>query len=64
MKENKYNKAIENHPFTFSDKEVSEKVNKLISEKLDENNTQEVYKTLYSCIDLTTLNTTNTKKNI
>jgi deoxyribose-phosphate aldolase len=64
MKENKYNKAIENHPFTFSDKEVSEKVNKLISEKLDENNTQEVYKTLYSCIDLTTLNTTDTKEDV
>ncbi len=64
MEENKYNKAIENHPFVFSDKEVSEKVNKLLSEKFDENNTQEVYKMLYSCIDLTTLNITDTKEDV
>lgn len=61
---NKYQEAIQNHPFALSDKEVSEKVNKLISNKFSENNTQEVYKKLYSCIDLTTLNTTDTKEDV
>ncbi|MGI6572476.1 MAG: deoxyribose-phosphate aldolase [Fermentimonas sp.] len=64
MEENRYNKALQNHTFSLTDKEVSEKVNKLVSEKLTENNTREVYKLLYSCIDLTTLNTTDTKEDV
>ncbi len=61
---NKYQEALQNHPFTLTDNEVSEKVNKLIAEKFSENNRQEVYKMLYSCIDLTTLNTTDTKEDV
>ncbi len=61
---NKYQEAIENHPFSLTENEVSEKVNKLIAEKFAENNREEVYKMLYSCIDLTTLNTTDTKEEV
>ena len=60
----KYQKALQAHPFSLSNEEVSEKVSKLLSEKSIENNTQEVYKMLYSCIDLTTLNTTDTKEDV
>ena len=64
MEKSKYDKAIQNHPFSLTDKEVSDKVNKLLLEKFAENNTQEVYKLLYSCIDLTTLNTTDTREDV
>jgi deoxyribose-phosphate aldolase len=62
--ENKFQQALNNHSFTLSDKQVSEKVNQLIAEKFSGNDTQEVYKKLYSCIDLTSLNTTDTKEDI
>jgi deoxyribose-phosphate aldolase len=61
---NKYQEALQNHPFSLTDKEVSKKVNKLIAEKFTENNTIEVCKLLYSCIDLTTLNSTDTKEDV
>jgi deoxyribose-phosphate aldolase len=64
MEKSKYDKAIQNHPFSLTDKEVSDKVNKLLSEKFGENNKREVYKLLYSCIDLTTLNTTDTREDV
>jgi deoxyribose-phosphate aldolase len=61
---NQYLQALSNHPFALTDEQVTEKVNKIISEKFSENNTQEVFKKLYSCIDLTTLNTTDTKDDV
>lgn len=64
MEEDKYVKTMKSYPFTLSDAEVSEKVNELIAEKMDENRTEEVYRTLYSCIDLTTLNSTDTKDSV
>lgn len=64
MEENRYYKALQNHPFSLTEEEVSEKVDKLIADKFEENNTREVWKFLYSCIDLTTLNTTDTKEEV
>lgn len=61
---NKYSQALNNHPFTLTDAQVTEKVNKIIDNKFAENNTQEVYKKLYSCIDLTTLNTTDSREDV
>lgn len=61
---NKYQQALNNHPFSLTDKEVSEKANKIINEKFAENNKQEIYKKLYSCIDLTTLNSTDSKESV
>lgn len=62
--ENKYKKALNDHPFKLSDNAVTEKVKEIISEKYNENNTPEVLKKIYSCIDLTTLNTTDTREDI
>ena len=62
--ENKYKKALNDHPFKLSENDVTEKVKKIISEKYNVNNTPEVLKKIYSCIDLTTLNTTDTREDI
>lgn len=48
----------------FSDQQISEAVSKIIAEKFDENNNVEVYKKLYSLIDMTTLNTTDSKESV
>ena len=62
--EDKYRKALKDNALKLSDKEISEKVNKIIEEKSEENNTVEVLREIYSCIDLTTLNTTDTREDI
>ncbi|MDD4416211.1 MAG: deoxyribose-phosphate aldolase [Proteiniphilum sp.] len=64
MEIDKYSKAISNHPFKLTDKEVAEKTAEIIAEKFNESNNREVYKKLYGCIDLTTLNTTDTKESV
>jgi deoxyribose-phosphate aldolase len=61
---NKYLQVIKDHSFTLTDEQVTEKVNTIIAEKFAENNTKEVYKKLYGCIDLTTLNSTDTKDDV
>lgn len=60
----KYQTALKEHAFVFTNEQVSEKVSKLLSEKFAGNNTPEVYKKLYSCIDLTTLNTTDSTEDV
>ncbi|MEA4916984.1 deoxyribose-phosphate aldolase [Proteiniphilum sp.] len=64
MESNKYSKAINAHPFKLTDEEVSKKVNELLAEKYKENNITSVYKKLYSCIDLTSLNSTDSNESI
>lgn len=64
MGSDKYIKALKAHPFALTDEQVTEKINKIISEKTEENNNLEVYKKLYSYIDLTTLNTTDTRESV
>ncbi|MDU1904919.1 MAG: deoxyribose-phosphate aldolase [Dysgonomonas sp.] len=60
----KYLDALKQYNTNLNDADIKEKVEKIIAEKFQENNTQEVYKKLYSCIDLTTLNTTDTKEDV
>lgn len=60
----KYRKALEENAFNLSDEAVTEKVNKIIAAKSEENNRVEVLREIYSCIDLTTLNTTDTREDI
>jgi len=48
----------------ISDTEVKEAVAKIISTKAAENKTKAVYKSLFSCIDLTSLNHTDTEDGI
>jgi deoxyribose-phosphate aldolase len=60
----KYLDALRQYNTNLNDGDIKEKVEKIVSEKFQENNTQEVYKKLYSCIDLTTLNTTDTREDV
>lgn len=60
----KYLDALKQYNTNLNDADIKEKVEKIVSEKFQENNTQEVYKKLYSCIDLTTLNTTDTREDV
>ena len=62
--EDKYRKALSQHAFKLSDNSITEKVKEILSEKAKQNNTPEVLKTIYGCIDLTTLNTTDTREDI
>lgn len=61
---NKYQEALGQYNTKLNDNEITEKVAKIIAEKFAENNNKEVYKKLYSMIDLTTLNTTDSKESV
>ena len=63
MDSNKYIDTLKKYSANLDEKSVKEALTK-IAEKEKENHTQEVYKTIYSCIDLTSLNTTDTKESI
>ena len=62
MQQDKYLEALKKHPFTIVESKVSEKVEKIINDKYADNNNIEVYKKIYSCIDLTTLNSTDSRE--
>lgn len=64
MDTNKYADALKKHPFEMTNDQVTAKVNEIIAKHEAENNTKEVLKTMYSCIDLTSLNTTDSKEDI
>lgn len=61
---NQYQQSLNKHPFKLTDAQVTEKTNRIIAEKMGENNTAEVYKKLYSCIDLTSLNSSDSTESI
>lgn len=61
---NKYLDALKLYKTDLNDSQVKSEVEKILSEKFAENNNKEVYKKLYSFIDLTSLNTTDTKEDI
>ncbi|MFA6701943.1 MAG: deoxyribose-phosphate aldolase [Dysgonamonadaceae bacterium] len=60
----KYQSALKNHALKLTDEQVQKQVSQIIKDHFDDNNNQEVYKKLYSCIDLTTLNTTDTRDQV
>lgn len=64
MEPNKYLDAIKKHQLNLTEQEISKEVEKIISEEFDINNNKEIYKNLYSCIDLTSLNSTDSKESI
>ncbi len=64
METDKYIQAINSHPFKYSEEQVKKEVDKLISDKFEENNNIDVYRNIYSCIDLTSLNSTDSKEQI
>lgn len=61
---NKYTDVLKKYKTNLKDADISNTVNEIISKKFAENNTKEVYKKIYSCIDLTTLNATDTREDI
>lgn len=64
METDKYLKALKDHPFVLTNEEVTEKATSITAELFDENNSREVLKKIYNCIDLTTLNATDSKESI
>lgn len=61
---NKYLDVLKQYNTNLKDNEITETVNEIIAKKFEEHNNKTVYKKLYSCIDLTTLNTTDTREDI
>jgi deoxyribose-phosphate aldolase len=61
---NKYADTLKKYNTNLKDSDITEKVNEIIAKKFEENNTKEVYKKIYSCIDLTSLNSTDTREDI
>ncbi len=62
--QSKYSLALSKYNTHLHDDEIMEKVNVLISKHLDENNTLDVKKLLFNCIDLTTLKCTDTEESV
>ncbi len=61
---NKYTDVLKKYKTEIKDVEITEKVNEIINKKFLQNNNKEVYKRIYSCIDLTSLNSTDTREDI
>ena len=62
--ESKYEFVLGEYTPAASDEEVASKVKQLIDEKVDKNNTLEVKKFLFNCIDLTTLKCTDSEESV
>ena len=62
--ESKYDFVIAEYSKAMTDEEVAVKVEKLIKERVEENNTIEVKKLLFNCIDLTTLKCTDSEESV
>lgn len=60
----KYEAALAKYPTALDDAAIEARVAALIEEKVPANNTQEVKKFLFNCIDLTTLNTTDSDESV
>lgn len=60
----KYDKALSLYKTDIKDEDVKESVAKILTEKLESNNTTDVKKFLFSCIDLTTLKTTDSVESV
>ena len=61
---NKYDATLAKYNTNLNDAEIQAKVDRIIEEKGAENNTEEVKKFLFNCIDLTTLNCTDSDESV
>lgn len=61
---NKYEDALSKYQTNLKDDEIAEKTARLIENHLEENNTKEVKKFLFNCIDLTTLKCTDSDTSV
>ena len=64
MTQNKYNATLAKYYTQLNDKDVAAQVSAIIDSKVAENNTLDVKKFLFNCIDLTTLNTTDSDESV
>ena len=62
--QSKYDAALAKYNTRLNDEEVAAQVAKILDEKAAENHTPEVKKFLFHCIDLTTLNTTDSDQSV
>lgn len=62
--QDRYQAALAKYNTQLNDADVQAQVAALIEKKVAENNTEEVKKFLFSCIDLTTLNTTDSDESV
>lgn len=60
----KYDEMLRQYNTCINDEDVKAKVAKLIEDKVVENDTEEVKKFLFNCIDLTTLKTTDSEESV
>jgi deoxyribose-phosphate aldolase len=61
---NKYNNALDLYPIDFSEEQVKSRTAQIIEKYVAENNTQEVKKRIFNCIDLTTLKTEDSEESV
>lgn len=61
---NKYAEALSKYPTQLNDDEIKAKANHIIDQHLAENDTLEVKKLLFHCIDLTTLKCTDSEESV
>lgn len=64
LKDNKYLATLAKYDTDLKDADVQSRVAELIEKKVPGNNTEEVKKFLFNCIDLTTLNTTDSDESV
>ena len=62
--EDMYQQALNLYNFDIKDEEVKEAVQKIIAEKVPENNTPEVMKFMFGSIELTTLTTLDSDESV
>ncbi|MEG1839415.1 MAG: deoxyribose-phosphate aldolase [Bacteroidaceae bacterium] len=62
--ENRYALALSKYNTNLKDEEIKTKVAAIIEKKVPENNTEAVKRLLFNCIDLTTLNTTDSEEKV
>ena len=64
MNENKYESMLAQYKTNINDDEVAKKVSDIISNHVNENDTKEVRKFLLSCVELTSLKTTDSEESV
>ena len=64
LNQSKYEATLAKYKINLNDEEIQAKVNELIEKKVAENNTKEVKELLFNCIDLTTLNSTDSVSSV
>lgn len=64
MERNKYQEVLSKYNTNIKDDDIKAKVKDLIDKNFADNNNKEVYKKIYSCLDLTSLGATDTTEEI